>query len=200
MTTKNSILSAVRREPFTVTELVKQLDVTRNAVILPVKQLEADGLIRGRERRGKTAGKPPIEYYAVPGTEDSESQAYRPFLVSLLDTLPSYLDRGTIDSLMNEIGTHMAREANVDSAGSFEDRLAQALGFLDDLGAGTESVSSGTDVTVRSFSCPLGRITRDEPCVCAAMAQFFNETTGGKTTEECQRADQLVCQFRIAPK
>ena len=78
--TKKTILDLLRRQNLTVNELTERLGVTRNAIIIPLKQLEADGLVQGQTRRGKPAGKAATEYCGVPGTEDRASVGHKPSL------------------------------------------------------------------------------------------------------------------------
>lgn len=200
MKTKNTILSLLRRQNLTVNELADRLGVTRNAIIIPLKQLEADGLVEGKSRRGSGAGKPPTEFGAVAGTEDSDSGAYKPFLQKVINTLPSYLERHEIEKLMGEIGSSLAQEVKTDTSDSFEARLDAALQFLDGIGAGTSKEETETHITIRSYSCPLGRAVREDPCVCSAMERFFADVTGGDVREECKRDGRLLCQFIITPK
>lgn len=200
MTTKSTILDHLRRQDLTVNELAKSLGVTRNAIIIPLKQLEADGLVEGKPRRSSGAGKPPTAYSAVAGTEDSESGAYQPFLQKVIGALPGYLERHEIEKLMGEIGSLLAQEVKTDATDSFEVRLGAALEFLDGIGAGTSKEDEDTHTTIRSYSCPLGRAVREDPCVCSAMERFFADVTGGDVREECKRDGRLLCQFIITPK
>lgn len=200
MKTKNTILSLLRRQDLTVNELADRLGVTRNAIIIPLKQLEADGLVEGKPRRASGAGKPPTEFGTVAGTEDSESGAYKPFLQKVISSLPNFLERHEIEELMREIGTQLAQEVKTDASDSFEARLGAALQFLDNIGADTFKEETETHTTIRSYSCPLGRAVREDPCVCSAMERFFADVTGGNVREECKRDGRLLCQFVITPK
>jgi hypothetical protein len=56
MSTKNDILNALKREPLTVAQLCERLVVTRNAINVQLKQLEAEGL--ARPRRSVQTGAP----------------------------------------------------------------------------------------------------------------------------------------------
>lgn len=180
-------------------ELTERLGLTRNAIIIPLKQLEADGLVQGQARRGKTAGKPATEYSGVPGTEDSESVAYKPFLQKMMGALPNYLAHNEIEALMGEIGTMLAQEVKTDVSDNFDARLTAALKFLDNVGAGTSKVEGDSHTTIHSYSCPLGKAVREDPCVCSAMERFFAEATGGSVREECKRDGRLLCTFIITP-
>lgn len=197
MSTKSDILRLLRREALTIRELADRLDVARNAVVLALQPLTADGLVAGRPRKEKRAGKPALEYTIVPGREDAGSAAYPAFAELLLKTLPEHLSRDQLDQIMRDIGRRMASHLAVDDGAAFDERLQAAIAFVDELGADA-TVSSGSEgVKVQSFSCPLGRAVRQQPCVCQAMAAFFAEATGGRVEQTCQHGDKLVCQFEI---
>ncbi|WP_282607012.1 metalloregulator ArsR/SmtB family transcription factor [Pelagibius sp. Alg239-R121] len=197
MSTKDDILSLLRRESLTVTELSARLDVTRNAVIVPLRQLEADGLIQGAERRDKRVGKPALEYTAVAGREDVASRAYPPFAELLLQTLPEHLSRDQISRLMQQVGRKMATHLDADAEAGFSERLKAATDFADSVGAETVVEETGDGAVVRSYSCPLGRAVRQEACVCSVIAAFFAEVTDAEVDEQCDRGEKLFCKFVI---
>ncbi len=76
-------------------------------------------------------------------------------------------------------------------------RLQAATSFLDKLGAGTGVEKTEAGSILRSFSCPLGRAVRQEPCVCRVVESFLSDVTGVKVSEKCSRAEELRCKFLI---
>ncbi len=198
MTTRDHILSLLRRGNLTTTELARRLEVSRNAVVVPLGQLVSEGLVRrATVRRSGRAGKPAHEFEVVPGHEDRVSTAYRPLALLLLETLPVHMDRAEIEALMLDVGREMARHAAPADNKSFADRLAAARRVVDDLGAATELISDDDRTIVVSHSCPLAAAVRKEPCVCRAVAAFFEAATGQKTVERCIRKGKLTCRFEI---
>ena len=199
MSTRERILSLLRREAMTVPELSARLEVTRNAVIVPLRQLEADGLVEGKELREKRVGKPAVRYAAVPGREDVASRAYPSFAELMVQMLPQHLTRRRIRRLMQQIGHEMASLVDTDERSSFSERLKAATSFIDDMGAGTVVEATDKNTVVRSFSCPLGRAVRQEPCVCSMIATFLADVTGAQVDEQCDRSERLRCKFVISP-
>lgn len=197
MATRDDILTLLRRETLTINELAQRLDLARNAIVLPIQQLEADGVVVGSTRREKRAGKPALEYRLAQGTEDVASTAYPPFAELLMDSLPQHLTRRQIADLMENVGQKMAAKLDTRNAGDFSERLKAATDFVDELGAATLVERSETGAVVRSFSCPLGRAVRREPCVCEAVAAFFATVTGANVEQRCKHADRLECRFLI---
>ncbi|NYT61815.1 ArsR family transcriptional regulator [Alcaligenaceae bacterium] len=201
MTTKANILAALRRENLSVTQLCKQLGVTRNAINLQLKQLQADGLVLalGAKRNGQL-GKPALIYQAAPHSEDVASRAYQPFLADLLNVMSDQVQPDVFTDLLEKTGRRMAHNAGLSQPANFEAGLRAAMAAADRLGASTEASLQENGVTmVRNYSCPLGTVVRNQPCVCHAIAAFFSEATGRAVTEQCLRDERLTCQYLIEP-
>lgn len=198
MTTKKKILAELRRKNLSVADLCGYLGVTRNAINVQIKQLEAEGLVRvsGTRRTGQL-GKPSILYEAAPRSEDVSSSAYQPFLNSLVGVVSARLGEHALIDVLEEAGRNMARQAGLSNPVNFETGLRAAMAAADALGATTQALRQENSVMVRNYSCPLGTVVREEPCVCRALAAFFSEATGRPATEHCSRNDRLTCQYVI---
>ena len=199
MTTRNEILSLLRRDPLTISELADRLDLARNAIVLPLQQLEAEGLVEGTTRKEKRAGKPALEYSVAPGQEDVASRAYPPFTEILMEVLPEQLSGSQMKRLMHQVGQKMAARLQPDERQSFDKRLKLATDFVDNLGAETVVETQDECTVIRSYSCPLARAVRQQPCVCHAVSTFFAQVTGKKVKQQCNRDGQLICEFVITP-
>jgi len=198
VTTKNEILSLLQREPLTVVQLCERLDVTRNAINVQIKQLEAEGFVRRSKFRQRGAlGKPATVYEAAPGSEDNASSAYQVFLLGLLGVMQEELGEAVLGDLLERTGRRLARESGLSEPEDFEHGLSAAMAAADALGANTEAVVQLGGVMVRNYSCPLGSAVRDQPCVCRALSSFFSEATGRPATEHCSRDGRLICQYFI---
>jgi predicted ArsR family transcriptional regulator len=198
VTTKNEILSLLQREPLTVLQLCERLGVTRNAINVQIKQLEAEGLVRrSRLRQHGALGKPAVRYEAAPGSEDVGSGAYRALLLSLLKVLAERQEPLSLADTLDQAGRQLARDAGLAKPTNFESGLWAAMAAADALGASTEAAVQPGGVMVRNYSCPLGSAVRGEACVCRALAAFFSEATGRPVAEQCLRDGRLICQYFI---
>lgn len=198
MTTRDNILSQLRRGNLTTAELAKRLGLSRNAVVLPLGHMISEGLVRrATPRRSGQAGKPAHEFEIVPGHEDSISTAYRPFTDLMLTVLQRHHTAVDIEQLMLDVGREMASQMPSSGQNAFADRLAAARAVVDSLGAATELIIDGDSMVVQSRSCPLATAVRKEPCVCKAVAAFFEAATGRETIERCIRDEKLTCRFEI---
>lgn len=198
MTTRDEILHQLRRGNLTTAELATRLGLSRNAVVVPLGHLIREGLVReAKLRRSGRAGKPATEFEVVPGHEDRVSTAYRPLVELLLTALPRHLGPEEIEALMLDVGAGMAAQLPPNDRAGFAERLAAARDAVDALGAATELEVEEDRVVVRSRSCPVAAAVRREPCVCRAVAAFFEAATGQRTRERCLRAEKLTCRFEI---
>lgn len=198
MSTKSDILNLLQRAPLTVVQLCEHLAVTRNAVIVQLKQLESEGLVRrSKIRPPNTVGKPPVVFEAAPGSEDVTSTAYQILLTNLLAVLKDRYDADELGEVLEQTGRQLAQSAGLSNPQNFQSGLHAAMAAADSLGASTEAVVQEGGVMVRNFTCPVGSVVREEQCVCRAMAGFFSEATGQPASECCLREDRLICQYFI---
>ena len=197
MATRDDILSLLRRNSLTITEMSERLGITRNAVIVPLKQLQAAGLVEGMAATQNRVGKPAMTYSAVPGREDVASSAYPAFSELLVAAISQHLNVRQTGQLMAQVGTRMAQQLNTGELADFPQRLRAATDLVDSLGAETVVTTAGEETLIRSYSCPLARAVRQNGCVCTAVATFFSHVTGKDVVEQCSRGQRLVCQFAI---
>ncbi|MBD3848865.1 hypothetical protein IED13_24470 [Bosea sp. SSUT16] len=195
--TKTEILTKLRHRPMTISELGHELKVTRNAVLVPLTDLESRGLIRrvSVERTGR-AGKPAQRYEIVPEMFEATSPAYQSISPHLLAVLASGTTSSTGEA-MEAVGKSMHKEVNEAVGRSERLGLAAALKFLSQQGAEIEISPDGKDILVMSHSCPVGRLVRTDTCICSAIASFLAAASGCPASAECDYADKLTCCFRI---
>lgn len=205
MTTREKILLLLREHPKTISELTEKLNLARNAIAVQMDRLSAEGIVlKGEIRQNVTAGKPAREYMIAPGTEDSGSSAYMPFVASLLKNLPNHLDKKQRKQLLENVGRDMAIGAGIShqpdhsNMGDLHQRIEIAIATVNQLGATAELIEEDKQLTIRNVSCPLATAVRREPCVCDAVAAFFTEATGAKTKADCLYGENLTCRYVIS--
>ncbi len=197
MSTRADILTVLRRESLTIRELADRLQLTRNAIVLAIQHLTGEGLVAGRPRKEKRAGKPALEYVAVPGREDVASKAYPAFAELLIEVLSEELEAEQLTQLMRRVGRKMTEQLGDNRSPNVAGRLDTAVAFVNRLGAEATVAATEDGLAVQSFSCPLARAVRKQPCVCEAMATFFAEATGAVVRSCCDRTDKLICRFEV---
>jgi predicted ArsR family transcriptional regulator len=195
---KTDLLNLLRRQPLTVNALCESLGVTRNAVNVQLRQLEAEGLVRRAHTPVRNGpGKPANLYEAAPGSEDVSSSAYQAVLTALLGELGARLPAAKLADILEQTGRQLARDAGLNPTAGFDEALRAALAAVERLGASTEVVEQPGGVLVRNYSCPVASAVRTEPCVCRALAVFFSEATGQPAVEQCLRGERLICQYLV---
>lgn len=195
---KTDLLNLLRRQPQTVNALCESLGVTRNAVNVQLRQLEAEGLVRrAREPVRSGPGKPAHLYEAASGSEDVSSPAYQVVLAALLGVLGAQLPAAKLADILEQTGRRLARDAGLNARAGFDEALRAAIAAVERLGASTDVVDQSSSVLVRNFSCPVASAVRTEPCICRALAAFFSEATGQPVVEQCLRGERLICQYLV---
>ncbi len=202
MTTKDKILKTLRENPRTISELANEFGLARTAITTQLDRLSSDGLIeKGTMRTSNGAGKPAQEYKTVSGTEDFGSSAYLPFVTTLLEHLPKHLDNKQRKNFLETVGKSMADKAGLleeaNKGKTLEEKIEAAIAVVNELGATAKLIDNENNITVRNVTCPLASAVRSEPCVCDAVAAFFQEATGAKTKAACDRGENLVCRYII---
>lgn len=196
-TTRRRILDLISRRPHRVSELSEALSVTRNAVVVQLQQLVADGLVRrGALQRTGGAGKPGYAFEIVPGTEDVGSQAYRPLVEQLVATLARRLPAKTVVAILEEAGRGLARDAGLVRADDARSQVEQAVAVVNSLGACAEIIDAGDGrFVVENRRCPFANAVRRDACVCHAAAAFLREATGLPFEQKCDRGETLTCRY-----
>lgn len=195
--TRQSILISLSHGPQTILELSQSLSLTRNAIVVQLQQLTAEGLVRrGRLRRTSGAGKPGYEYEIVPGTEDAGSKAYRPLVGQILAAMQRRLSPAEIAEILDEAGRGLAREAEFEENGEPMKRLERAVAIVNSLGACAEiTKADGNSLVVENRRCPFASAVRIDKCVCRAAAAFFREATGQPFEQRCETQGMPRCRY-----
>lgn len=195
--TKDRLLAQLRIRPMTVHELAASLEVTRNAIIVALQDLEARGLVRkgGPERTGK-AGKPAYKYELVAERFEKNSPAYQTIAPHLL-LAATRGDDETVAQYLEAVGRSMYQALCADLGSKTALGLEETLAFLTSQGAKIERRKDGDDELILSHSCPIGVLVRAERRVCGAVASLLTHASGLPVKDECEYAAKLTCRFRV---
>lgn len=199
--TENRIIAILRRQSSTIADLAEELDLSRNAIVFQLSQMEAKGLIaKGSTRHEKRAGKPSIEYVAVSGQEDSMSNAYPGFASLLVQQVSQQLPPKAIKKMMRHIGLEIAKSSAIDKDWPISQCLTAARAVADEMGAATELSEIDGKYIIESHNCPLASAVRSDACVCSVVESFFKEVTGCFVEQKCSHGDKLLCRFELSPR
>ena len=197
--TRGQIVALLRQSAKTVDELARELDLTDNAVRLHLGTLEKDGVVRaGSVRRGGGVGKPATEYEITPEAEPSFSNAYIPFLTTLLGALGDRMTSTELRALMREVG-HRLAGSPPESPASLSARTEMASRLLNALGGVTtvERDARGKGLRIQGSGCPLSVAVGQREEVCVAMQTMLRDVIGVPVREECDRSGRPCCRFAV---
>lgn len=200
--TRGRIVDLLRRRNRTVDELAAELGVTDNAVRLQLGLLERDGIVRASGvRRDGGVGKPATFYEIVPSAEADFSNAYLPFLSTLLRALGERMTPAAFRALMRDVGHRLAGDQPATER-DIEARVELASNLLNDLGGLTtiEKSDDGRTFMIRGCGCPLSVAVAERKEVCNAVQTMLGDVIGVEVREHCDRSDRPRCCFEIASR
>src|ERR1041384_6628812 len=187
--TRGKIVALLRRGTRTVEELAKELSLTDNAVRLHLGTLERDGVVAAKGvRRGGGVGKPATEYEISAEAEPRFSEAYIPFLTTLLASVGEKRGSTELRAIMRDVGRRLAA-ANPEAAGDPHAQAQRASHILNALGGVTTVEKEGSRYAIKGCSCPLSVAVNERAEVCLAVQTMLREVTGLTVKEDCDRSE-----------
>jgi predicted ArsR family transcriptional regulator len=193
--TRGKIVALLRRDSRTVEELAKELELTDNAVRLHLGTLERDGVVAAKGvRRGGGVGKPATEYEIAAAAEPGFSQAYIPFLTSLLASVGEKLGSTELRALMRDVGRRLAA-GSAGASGDPKSQAERASQILNALGGVTTVEKEGNRYAIKGCSCPLSVAVNERAEVCLAVQTMLRDVTGLTVKEDCDRSERPRCHF-----
>jgi len=197
--TRGKIVALLRRGPRTVEELAGELELTDNAVRLHLGTLERDGVVAAKGvRRGGGVGKPATDYEITAAAEPRFSEAYIPFLTSLLASVGNKLGSTELRAIMRDVG-HRLAAANPDTGGDSYAKAQRASQLLNALGGVTTVEKEGSRYAIKGCSCPLSVAVNERAEVCLAVQTMLRDVTGLTVKEDCDRSERPRCHFVVSP-
>jgi predicted ArsR family transcriptional regulator len=195
--TRGKIVALLRRGARTVEELAAELGLTDNAVRLHLGTLERDGIVAAKGvRRGGGVGKPATEYEIAAAAEPSFSEAYIPFLTTLLASVGEKLGSTELRALMRDVGKRLAA-ANPGITADPQAQAQRASELLNALGGVTTVEKEGNRYAIKGCSCPLSVAVNERAEVCLAVQTMLRDVTGLTVKEDCDRSERPRCHFVV---
>ncbi|MGH1365978.1 MAG: helix-turn-helix transcriptional regulator [Calditrichia bacterium] len=197
MNTSQKIINLLNRKERTVSELAKELGISRNSVHLQVSKLEATGIVKKFQAEHQSgAGKPARCYRVAGGKEDSFSSAHKPVLNGLIQTIAELPEQQRLKILENA-GRSMAKQAGLAPTGNLVADTQKAVEAVNKLDAMAELSQKDKQPYISCHSCPVATLVHTDPLVCKLVAAFFAEATGQPVNVQCQHEETVVCGFLV---
>lgn len=197
-TTRGRIILLLREQSRTVAELAEELDLTGNAVRAHLGTLERDGLVHQKGERAAHR-KPHFSYELTAEADELFTKAYGPILNQLVTVLKERSGTGEAEAVLREVGRRFAQQHATDDGAEFEERLAQAVSSLGNLGSQATVTQEDGKVVIRSGGCPFSAAAGDHAEICKMLETFLVEIIGAPVQQACQREPSPQCCFEIQP-
>jgi len=163
-----------------------------------IRYLEAAGLIeRNLVQPTGNVGKPPTVFRASAGFEDRKSLAYPVVAPTVIEAMKPSLDEKSRTKLYREIGKKLASHVDAGKLKTLGERVNAATDVADSLGAATHTEELDDAIIVRSYTCPIASMVRQDGLCCEIIQEYFANATGHVCVQECHLGDRVVCQYRI---
>src|ERR1035437_9994308 len=133
-TTRNRVISLLRRGQRSVEELAEALGITDNAVRAQLAALQREKVVQAiGVRRDGAVGKPATVYGMATDSSALFSSAYAPVLVALLAELGEHMTARQVGALLRRSGRRLARF--LPERTTFDERVRASATFLPEMGA-----------------------------------------------------------------
>ena len=195
--TRGRILSLLRGDPATVSDLAGNVGISDNAVRTHLTSLQRDGLVEeaGTAHEGGV-GKPAQLYRVTEHGEELFPKAYAAVLGQVLRVVAEQEGENGLVSLLEEVGRRVGRTAR--SGVASRERIESTAQLLRGLGGDVEIVPEPSGRwRIEGRGCPLSGVVRDQAVACTLIEALIAEATGGAVTQCCQHGDRPRCSFRI---
>ena len=104
---RGRITEPLRRRPYTVVELGKELEVSETAIRAQLALLQRDGIVEAKGEI-KSARRPSLTYGLTPGVGLTFSKAYHTVLRHLTDILALQMPKKEYTTVMRKLGRKLA--------------------------------------------------------------------------------------------
>ena len=199
---RRMILHLLKKEKaLTIAELAGRLGVTYEATRQQIVQMERDGWITGKIRRGptRTAGRP-ISQYTLTATGDHLfPKGYDRLAIALIETVGEKLGADALKGLLAAVTEEQVRTWEPLMRGrSVDERieLLRDLYFAGDPFMEVERSAAGTRLIERN--CPYLNVAMRHPALCSISVSVISQLLGVKVIrEERFQAGDQCCAFRL---
>lgn len=195
--TRGRILSLLRADGATVSDLAVNVGISDNAVRTHLSSLQRDGLVEeaGTVHEGGV-GKPAQLFRATAQGEERFPKAYATVLGEVLRVVAEQDGDEGLIALLEEVGRRVGHTDR--PAVRLEERVEATAELLRGLGGDIEIVTEPTGGwSLEGRGCPLSAVVRDQAAVCGLLEALVAEATGQAVTQCCRHGGRPRCSFRV---
>jgi predicted ArsR family transcriptional regulator len=200
--TRQSILLAIKRKgQITILELASELKMTREAVRLQLLQLENEGWIEKKTRRGSgyDGGRPSMYYSLTPEGEHLFPKHYDLLTVEVLDTVAAQLGTEAFHQILATMTKARIREWEPRLQGlNLEQRIEALKAIYLNEDAYMEVDASNNRLRLVERNCPFLNVAKRRPILCNVTVSMLTHLLGYRVVrEESFQQGDGKCAFRV---
>lgn len=197
-------LLLANKEGLYIDEIARQLAISRNAVQQHIVTLEADGYLQ-MGGLNKTAGRPVRRYVLTEAGINSFPKQYAWFSELMLMELKNEIGSEAFLRYMQKLGENLSQRYLHRFIGkSADQRRAELLNIMDELGFKTENKADATDqeqATIRAYNCIFHDLAQKHNEICQFDITLMRSLLERNVElTECMAKGNGVCCFKLIDK
>ena len=202
--TRQEILNILREEKqATVEDLAERLELTPMTIRHHLNVLQAQSLVvANKVRRSKRVGRPRLVYTLTDAADDLFPHGYGELARHLLTEVKEMVTEEETNAIFRRMAERVANEAPLAEEGqSFEDRLEQVTGFLEEQGFLSRWEETDEGYVMTNVNCPYRQVSRQHDEVCILDTELIRnllEVEPKRLTS--MREGDMACSFLLVPK
>jgi predicted ArsR family transcriptional regulator len=201
--TRQEILEILKEEgQATVDDLAQRLELTPMTIRHHLNVLQAQNLvITSKVRRLQKVGRPRLVYALTETADEIFPQNYSDLARHLVSEVKETLGEEELEAILRRVADRVAQDAPSPVRGqSFEDRLSQVAGFLEEQGFLSRWEETDEGYVMTNINCPYRRVSREHEEVCIMDTALITKLLGVKPQRlSSMRAGEPACRFLLVP-
>lgn len=193
--TRNRIVELLRRRPYTVVQLGKELDVSETAIRAQLSLLQRDGIVEAKGEI-KIARRPSLTYGLTPGVGLTFSKAYHTVLSHLINIIALQMPEKEYTAVMRKLGRHLANSFQRPT-GNLRDRVQGTSKVFQSFGTLTNVEEDKKKFVIVAHGCPFEKVVNGNNGICTAMETFMKTLIGSPVRQCCDRGESSNCRFEV---
>lgn len=196
------ILTDIKRNGHaTIAELSSRMEMTREAVRQHLSQLEHEGWIQRRSKKGRNSGggRPTLYYSLTTAGEHLFPKHYDALTMEVIDTVSAHLGPDALKQVLASMTEARVREWEPRLAGMSLTERVEALKqvYLKD-DAFMEVVQTEDKLSLVENNCPFLNVAQERPVLCSVTVSLLTQLLGHQVVREerFQNGDNR-CVFSI---
>lgn len=192
---RSRIIDLLRRRPYTVVELGKELKVSETAIRAQLALLQRDGIVESKGEI-KSARRPSLTYGLAPRVGLTFSKAYHTLLAHLIDILALQMPEKEYANVMRKLGRKLA-DSVPHPSGNLRNRIEGTAKVYESFGTLTNVEEDKEKFIIIAHGCPFGEVVNGNRGVCLAIETLMRKLIGASVRQYCDRSESSNCRFEV---